>query len=192
MIRRAALALCWVAAAVTPLVVPIVLPIVILAPRPAHAEDAATHAARKAFDKGEKLFALGRFAEALTQYQQAFDAKPIPAFLFNIGQCHRNLADYDAAIFSFKKYLRLDPDAPNREAVLALIDELEDQQAHATARREVRGGPVVEPPVDGRPIYKAWWFWTGVAVVVGGGATYALTRSPGAPTSDLGNIVFGK
>ena len=65
---------------------------------------------------GEKLFALGKFDEALDEYQKAYDAKPLPDFLFNIGQCHRNLGDYEAAIFSFKKFLKLDPEAPNRDA----------------------------------------------------------------------------
>ena len=61
----------------------------------------------------EKLFALGKFDDALDEYQKAFDAKPMPDFLFNIGQCYRNLGDYQQAIFSFKKYLKLEPDAPN-------------------------------------------------------------------------------
>src|SRR5262245_50838876 len=90
----------------------------ISAPRPSHAspdtpttDDAATRAAKQHFYQGEKLFALGRFRDALTQYEAAFDASPLPAFLFNIGQCHRNLHDLDAAIFSYRKYLRLLPDA---------------------------------------------------------------------------------
>ena len=63
---------------------------------------------------GEKLFALGRFDEALEQYEKAFEAKPLPGFLFNIAQCHRNLGNIDQAIFSYRKYLREAPDADNR------------------------------------------------------------------------------
>ncbi|HRC55231.1 MAG TPA: tetratricopeptide repeat protein, partial [Kofleriaceae bacterium] len=73
--------------------------------RPANANDPETRTARRHFDKADKLFALGRFDEALEQYEKAFDAKPIPDFLFNIGQCYRNLGDYEAAIFSFRKFL---------------------------------------------------------------------------------------
>src|SRR5687767_10367698 len=92
--------------------------------RPAQADDPATRASRRHYERGEKLFALGKFDDALEEYQTAFDAKPLPGFLYNIGQCYRNLGDYDQAIFSFKKYLKLEPDAPNKEAVERLIEEL--------------------------------------------------------------------
>src|SRR4030095_6343579 len=77
----------------------------------AHADDPS---AKGHFDRGEKLFAVGKFKEALDEYQQAYDAEPLAALLFNIGQCHRNLNDYDAAIFSFKKYLKLKTKPSNR------------------------------------------------------------------------------
>jgi len=102
-----------------------------VSPRVAHAEDPAMRAAKRHFERGEKLFALGKFDEALDEYQKAYDAKPIPDLLFNIGQCYRNLDDYDKAIFSFKKYLKETPDAPNKEAVDKLIEELEDKKAHS-------------------------------------------------------------
>ena len=168
------------------------------APRGAHAEDKATRAAKRHFKKGEKLFALGRFDEALLAYEAAFEAKPLPGFLFNIGQCHRNLGDYDAAIFSFRKYLKLSPDAENREAVLEYIDELEAAKARdeeAKRRRmlveaEPEPGPE-RPDGAGAPIYKKWWFWGGVAAVAGAGAGgYFLLRDDGVPDSDLGNVVF--
>src|SRR6478672_10773921 len=90
----------------------------------AHAEDLSMKAAKRHFDRGEKLFALGKFDAALDEYQKAFDAKPMPDFLFNIGQCYRNLGDYQQAIFSFKKYLKLEPDAPDKDEVEKLIDDL--------------------------------------------------------------------
>ena len=71
--------------------------------RVAHADDPAMRTAKRHYDRGEKLFAIGKFDEALDEYQKAFDAKPIPDFLFNIGQCYRNLGDYDSAIFSYRK-----------------------------------------------------------------------------------------
>src|SRR5580765_3001478 len=85
--------------------------------RSVHAEDVQTRAAKRHFERGEKLFALGKFDEALEEYQKAFDAKPLPDFLYNIGQCYRNLSDYDQAIFSFKKYLNLQPNAADKDKV---------------------------------------------------------------------------
>jgi tetratricopeptide (TPR) repeat protein len=178
------------------------------APRAAHAEDPAMRSAKRHYDRGEKLFALGKFDEALDEYQKAFDAKPLPGFLFNIGQCYRNLGDYDQAIFSFKKYLKLDPSAPNKDKVDKLIEELEDKKERGEGQKliqkpdkdkdkdKVKGPEDGEEPVRPPPhksITSKWWFWTGLGIVaVGAGVgTYELTKS-GAPSTDLGNITFGK
>jgi tetratricopeptide (TPR) repeat protein len=159
--------------------------------RTVQADDPATRAARRHFERGEKLFALGRFDDALEEYQTAFDAKPLPGFLYNIGQCYRNLGDYDQAIFSFKKYLKLEPDAPNREAVERLIEDLEDKKAHGDSQRFVRK----KKPEPEKPVYKKWWFWTGIGVAAVGGtaAIYATQSGSSPPDTSLGhNIVFGK
>ena len=157
--------------------------------RLAHADDPATRSARRHFERGEKLFALGKFDVALDEYQTAFDAKPLPAFLYNIGQCYRNLGDYDQAIFSFKKYLKLSPEAENREAVERLIDDLEDQKARGEGEKFNRE----KQASANKPVYTKWWFWTGVGVlaVAGGVGIYAATSGgSGPPMSDLGNIAF--
>lgn len=175
--------------------------VVAIAARGAHADDAATRAAKRHFERGEKLYALTRFSEALDEYQKAFDAKPIPDFLFNIGQCYRNLGDYDSAIFSYRKYLTAAPDAANRAQVEQLIAELESRKdqndTHRLGlqppRRTEPPPPVAAPPAD-HPFYTRWWFWTGIGVVAAGGgvAAYELTRPSGPPSTNLGNIVFGK
>jgi tetratricopeptide (TPR) repeat protein len=168
--------------------------LVLAAPLIAFAEDKATKAARRHYEKGEKLFALGRFDDALIEYEAAFDAKPLPGFLFNIGQCHRNLGDLDAAIFSFKKYLSLAPEAENRESVEALIAELEDEKAAAAEearRKKLTFEPAPPPEGGGKPFYKKWWFWGGVAAIAGAGAgSYFLLRDDGVPDTDLGHVVF--
>jgi len=180
----------------------IVLTLTGLFGRVARADDAAAmHEAKRHFDRGEKLYALTKFSEALDEYQKAFDAKPIPAFLFNIGQCYRNLGDYDAAIFSYRKYLKLAPDASNREQVEQLITDLEakkdqqDTERLGLGRREISPPPPQPEHAPDHPIYTRWWFWTGVAVIAAGGGVgiYEATRKNGGPpTTDLGNILFGK
>ena len=171
--------------------------------RAAHAEDPSERAARRHYDRGQKLFNLQKFEDALDQYQKAFDADPNPSFLFNIAQCQRNLGEYDAAIFSFKRYLKLDPEADNREQVEGLIDELEQKKAEGDTERLGLGTrkkkkDPEDPPketAEGAPVYSKWWFWTGVAVVgvAGGvGIYYATKSSGGAPGTDLGNIDYPK
>lgn len=172
-----------------------------LTSRDAAADDDATRLARSHFERGEKLYALAKFREARDEYQLAFDASPLPALLFNIGQCNRNLGDYDAAIFSYRKYLTLAPDATNRAQVEQLIADLQRKKDRDDARRlGLQPPPAAAPPPptpaepSDAPIYKRWWFWTGIAVVAAGGGAvaYAATRSSGPPSTDLGNIVFGK
>jgi len=177
----------------------------VLAARVATADDSALRTAKRHFERGEKLYALTKFSEALDEYQKAFDAKPIPDFLFNIGQCYRNLGEYDAAIFSYQKYLKLAPDAPNRDKVEQLISELEAKKDQSDSQRLglVKTRPAEPAPAEpappsserapDHPVYKRWWFWTGLAVFAAGGgvATYELTR-PRPPSTSLGNIVFGK
>jgi tetratricopeptide (TPR) repeat protein len=173
----------------------IVLLLTLTGARVASADDVATRAAKRHYARGEKLFNLGKFEDALDEFEKAYDAKPIPDFLFNIGQCHRNLGDYDSAIFSFKKFLKLDPDAPNREKVQSLIDELEaKQERDDTDRFRLVKKPREQPVTTESPVYKKWWFWTGVAVVgvAGGVGIYTATRSGGPPDTDLGLLVFGK
>ncbi|HVV81872.1 MAG TPA: tetratricopeptide repeat protein [Kofleriaceae bacterium] len=164
--------------------------------RPARADDPDTRAAKKHFQRGEKLFNLGRFEEALAEYEAAYDRKPLPGFLYNIAQCHRNLGDYKQAIFGYRNYLRQVPDASNRDAVLALIDELEQKQhdLDAAAARDRASHPPPPPPPPRRrprPLYERGWFWGGVAAVtaitVG---TLVVTSGDGAPSTDLGNVDF--
>jgi tetratricopeptide (TPR) repeat protein len=162
-------------------------------------EDAATKRAQGHFRKGEKLFALGRFEDALTEYQAAFEEYPLPEFLFNIGQCHRNLGDFDEAIFSFRKYLRLKPDAENRDATEELIAELEAEKARnpskpAKKRVEPIPGGTPETAVRAKPIYTRWWFWTGIVVVAGAAATVFVVanQESGVPDSDFGNLDFSR
>jgi tetratricopeptide (TPR) repeat protein len=109
----------------------------------ARADDDNLRAAKRHYAKGDKLFALGKFEQALVEFEAAYEAKPLPKLLFNIGQAHRNLDHYDQAIFAFRKYLREVPDADNREAVEKLIDDLEAKRG---GRGRARRAPPGRPP----------------------------------------------
>ncbi len=162
--------------------------------RAAHAEDVAERAAKRHYERGQKLFGLQKFEDALEQFQKAFDAKPIPDFLFNIGQCQRNLGDNEAAIFSFKKFLKLDPEASNREQVEELIEDLQRKIDEGNTDRLKLRKKKPEPnpeKSETSPVYTKWWFWTGVAVIgVGAGVGVYLATKSDAPDTTFGNIVF--
>jgi tetratricopeptide (TPR) repeat protein len=173
---------------------------IVLPLRPAHAteeEDAARARGRKFFKRADKLFNLGRFDEALEEYQKAYEEFPAPEILFNIGQCHRNLGNYDEAIFSFQKYLKLKPDADNREAVESYVVELEAEKARNKDDEPPDEPDIVPPPPvvdEPSPFYTRWWFWTGAVVVLGGAAaTYViLSQEDAVPDSDLPPLEWPK
>ncbi len=149
------------------------------------------------FRQGKAEFELGRFAEALAQYEKAYQIAPLPGLLFNIGQCYRNLGKYEKAIFAFRLYLRKRPEAANRDAVLGLLRELRqkiDEQRVPVYNPESRPKRDPDlttnppPPPPSTPVYKRWWFWSLLVMAAGGAATgiYFGTRArgPNLPNAD--------
>jgi outer membrane biosynthesis protein TonB len=99
---------------------------------PAAAEDRA--AAREHFLKGTKFFDLGKFDEAIAEYEAAYQIKDDPVLLYNLGQAHRLANHVQQAVHFYRAYLSKVPRAPNREEVLLKIEELNrllEQQARA-------------------------------------------------------------
>jgi tetratricopeptide (TPR) repeat protein len=174
--------------------------IALVAPHAAFADD-GTKAAKAHVEKAKKLFNLGKFDDALSEYQKAYDAKPLPKLLFNIAQCYRNLGQVDQALFTYKSYLQNVPNASNRTEVEGTIDQLEEEKARGESERlkltppkQDPSEPQLEPRTSDTPVYKKWWFWTTIAVVaIGGGVgIYELTRPAGGISTDLGSVQFPK
>ncbi|MEY2667981.1 MAG: hypothetical protein RJA59_619 [Pseudomonadota bacterium] len=86
-------------------------------------------AARAAFRKGADLYKAGKYREAISAFETADRLKPSPALQFNIGQAWEKLGDTEAALAAFARYLRLDPSAPNRDAVRKTVGTLEARLA---------------------------------------------------------------
>jgi tetratricopeptide (TPR) repeat protein len=81
--------------------------------------------AREHFMQGTKYFDLGRFDEAIKEYEAAFEIKDEPAILYNIAQAHRLANHAREAVHFYKAYLRRAPTAKNRDEVETKIEELE-------------------------------------------------------------------
>lgn len=92
------------------------------------AADKADKEARAQFTAAQKAYDLGQFAQALTLYTAAYDAKPLPAFLFNIAQCHRQLGQYERALFFYRRFLSLAPPGTDTETVDELVAQVEKLQ----------------------------------------------------------------
>jgi tetratricopeptide (TPR) repeat protein len=93
--------------------------------------------AKAAVEKGERDYKLGRFEEALEEYSHAYELFPAPALLFNLGQCHKQLKNYERAIFFFEGYLRDEQRPTNRRLAEDLVAEaraeLAKQEAASTS-----------------------------------------------------------
>lgn len=104
--------------------------------------DPAEEQAKERFASAQKAYDLARFEEALKLYSQAYELKPLPGFLFNIAQCHRQLNDLEKARFFYKRYMDLSPTRPkNAEQVEELLKQVEATLAEAKEPKR----PPVEP-----------------------------------------------
>lgn len=108
-----------------------------------------TAQAKKLFVLGTTNFELGRYQEALQSYLEAYQKKPLPGFLFNIGLCHRKLGRHADAVAAFEKFLAEDPKAPNRADAEAFLAE---ERAAAAAEPPPTSPPNPPPPVIPAPL----------------------------------------
>jgi tetratricopeptide (TPR) repeat protein len=115
--------------------------------RPASAGDARIDAARAHSQEGDAYYKLEKYANAITEYEQAYLAKPDPSFLYNIAQCHRLMGHGAEAIKFYRRYLKDAPNAPNRAVAEKHIRDLEDAEAHGSQAPTSPSAPVVPPPV---------------------------------------------
>jgi tetratricopeptide (TPR) repeat protein len=100
------------------------------------AKDPKDEEARALLQQGRKDYDLGRFKEALESYSKAYELKPLPDFLFNMAQCHRQLHQWSRASFFFKRYLDLSPGkVSNEDVVKDLIVECDAKQVEAEKKR---------------------------------------------------------
>ena len=76
------------------------------------ASDVGARPGQALFERAQASFSQGRFDEARADYQAAYDLEPLPAFLFNIAQCYRNMGDYERAQLYFHSYTVREPAAP--------------------------------------------------------------------------------
>lgn len=71
---------------------------------PTPAQTAQTNADRY-FKSGVALFKEGKFAEALAEFQRAYEIAPHPTVLYNIAGCHRELSHYAEAVKYYERFL---------------------------------------------------------------------------------------
>lgn len=157
----------------------------------AHASEAGKKAAKPHYEKGASEYNLGHFAEAISEFEKAYEQDPAPILLFNIAQAHRQSGNNERAAFFYRRYLEQEPNADNRADVEKRIKDLEAviQQQNDVKRRpptevtdqdhQVTGATTPPPPVAASPAAPP-----PPPPVVHTGSALPPPITPGSPTTD--------
>ncbi len=103
------------------------------------------------YERGTTAYNLGRFEDAITEYQSAYESHPAPEFLFNIAQAYRQLDRCEPATFFYKRYLSLKPQAKSKKEVLGRIAELEARCQNKKALQDRPPSGTEAPSTDAQP-----------------------------------------
>jgi tetratricopeptide (TPR) repeat protein len=95
----------------------------VAAPLSARADDAAT--AREHYQKGTSYYDLGRYADAIKEFEAAYEIKNDPALLYNLAQSNRLAGNSEQALHFYRTYLRYVPKAANRAEIEDRIKQLD-------------------------------------------------------------------
>jgi tetratricopeptide (TPR) repeat protein len=173
---------------------------------PSEADAKAEARAREHFELGQRAYDLRQFEVAREHWSNAYQLKPLPGFLFNLGQCERLLGRPAQAAFYYRRFLDQAPDSTSAPTARALLREMEAKvdherrekekaaQAAANAQRALGPGYDVGATPDGlegqTPFYRSWWFITGATLFVTGAASataWGISQS-GPRNPSLGEV----
>jgi tetratricopeptide (TPR) repeat protein len=161
-----------------------------LSSRAAHADTAS---AKPFYDRGIVEYNLGHFAEAIVQFEKAYEHDRAPILLFNIAQAHRQSGNPERALFFYRRYLENEPNAANRSDVekrMAELDEMAKRQAEVKSRppTSVAGpAPTTPPPPPATaPASAPAPTETGTVTTVGATPAASTTATASPPESGGG------
>lgn len=119
-------------------------------PAPAHADDRAE--ASRHFQLGVRLYAEGKYSEALIEFQRAYELSPHPSVLYNLAATNRELSRYGESIQLFERFLSEGRGVIASQRLARARAELEDVRARiATVLVDVQPAGVTVT-VDGREL----------------------------------------
>lgn len=103
--------------------------------------------ARAKFEAAQSAYDLGDFERARRLYADAYELKPLPGFLFNIGQCHKKLGEWSKAGFFFRRYLARVPPGTDVSRLQQLIAEMDERTAESPKPAAGAGAKAATPNV---------------------------------------------
>jgi tetratricopeptide (TPR) repeat protein len=97
------------------------------------------------------FYVMGRYQQAIGEFEAGFAIEPAPAFIFNLGQCHSRLGHKQEALELYRAYLGMHPREGDLDSVQKLIDGLE-RELHPAAPVALEPSPSPTPaPVAAAP-----------------------------------------
>lgn len=156
--------------------------------------------ARQHYQRATIAYNLQDWRVAIDEFRGAYAESGDAVLLFNIGQCLRQLGEYDAASRSYRAYLTSLRDATDRDQVRALIDQM-DEAARAQRRLQAAPPPGTIAPGRTMPISvkseRRHWYrspagWTlttiGIVGIAVGGAVLGWAADAGRSASRATSI----
>jgi tetratricopeptide (TPR) repeat protein len=124
----------------------------ILAPARGRADDLSE--ARAHYEKATGAYALGRYADAAAEFEQAFTLKPDPAILYNAAQAYRLAGKKERALELYRSYRRVygrrAEHAPDVEKHIAELEKAIEEDKRASSA-ESTGLATVDPSAKAAP-----------------------------------------
>jgi tetratricopeptide (TPR) repeat protein len=111
--------------------------------------------AKEHYEMATRFYDVGKYGEAINEYEQAYLLIEDAALLFNIGQAYRLWDRPEDASRAYKNYLRRRPDASNRADVEKKIADMEriveDKRRGVPGQppQQVQPAPAASPPPTG-------------------------------------------
>ena len=114
------------------LLLPLVLTLCLSAPRAFAQEESdggsEEDKAAEHFAAGRKLYTQGKYKEAIEELLKAYELRPAPPILLNIGRTYEKVGDKPKALEFYKKFLlKARTVDPNRAQVEKLVKQLEQE-----------------------------------------------------------------
>jgi tetratricopeptide (TPR) repeat protein len=101
--------------------------------------------ARTHYEAGRALYQLGKYDQALVEFNEGYRLAPRPSFLLNLAQCYRQLGRLDEARAHYEKFLAAAPiDDPMRSDVKQILTTLRPAPVAASVPAVIAPAPVVE------------------------------------------------
>ncbi len=102
------------------------------------------------YEKATRAYDVQKYAEAVDEYQKAYEIGGDPAMLYNVAQSYRLNDQLGEALRFYRRYLQRSPNARNREDVerkIADLDKVVEERRKVAAAAAAAAPPAVVAPV---------------------------------------------